>query len=200
MQPSHPFARLIHSLSLPGGERTGGRAGVVPLLGRGQGWVSCARKFQTARAHFAIALALVLAGAGCATVGESKKFPRAEEELRAVLEQQARDWNAGNVQAFMRGYAKSDSTRFASGGDVVRGWQTVFDRYVKKYPDRAAMGTLTFSDLEITVLSPDAAVVLGRWRLKRAQDEPNGVFTLIFRKTTDGWRIVHDHTSAASPN
>jgi ketosteroid isomerase-like protein len=83
---------------------------------------------------------------------------------------------------------------------VIHGWQTVLDRYVKKYPDRAAMGTLTFSDLDIAMLSPDAAVVLGRWRLKRAQDEPNGVFTLIFRKTADGWRIVHDHTSAASAN
>ena len=151
-------------------------------------------------ANFVIALALCLAGVGCATVSEPKDFPHAEAEIRAVLEQQARDWNAGNVEAFMRGYAKSDSTRFASGGDVIHGWQTVLDRYVKKYPDRVAMGTLTFSDLDIVMLSPDAAVVLGRWRLKRAQDEPNGVFTLIFRKTADGWRIVHDHTSAASAN
>jgi beta-aspartyl-peptidase (threonine type) len=59
------------------------------------------------------------------------------------------------------------------------------------------MGLLTFSDLEITSLGPDAAVVLGRWKLKRAQDQPHGRFTLIFRKTADGWRIVHDHTSEA---
>jgi ketosteroid isomerase-like protein len=153
-----------------------------------------------ATAQFVVVLALLVGGEGCTTVGESKTFPHADREIRAVLEQQARDWNAGNVAAFMRGYAKSDSTRFASGADVIHGWQTVLDRYVKKYPDRAAMGTLTFSDLDIAMLSPDAAVVLGRWRLKRAQDEPNGVFTLIFRKTADGWRIVHDHTSSASAN
>jgi ketosteroid isomerase-like protein len=61
------------------------------------------------------------------------------------------------------------------------------------------MGALTFSDLEITLLSPDAAVVLGRWNLKRANDQPHGRFTLIFKRTPEGWRIVHDHTSAAPP-
>jgi ketosteroid isomerase-like protein len=57
------------------------------------------------------------------------------------------------------------------------------------------MGTLTFSDLEINVLSKDAATVLGSWSLARANDNPHGKFTLIFRKFKDGWKIVHDHTS-----
>jgi ketosteroid isomerase-like protein len=61
------------------------------------------------------------------------------------------------------------------------------------------MGTLTFSDLEIEPLGPDSAVALGRWDLKRANNNPHGRFTLVFRHTPDGWRIVHDHTSAASP-
>jgi len=67
----------------------------------------------------------------------------------------------------------------------------------EKYSDRTKMGTLAFSDVEITPLSADAAVVLGRWRLTRANDEPHGRFTLIFRRLPEGWRIVHDHTSAA---
>ena len=71
------------------------------------------------------------------------------------------------------------------------------DRYRKAYDTREKMGTLTFSDLEITLLSKDAALVLGRWRLKRANDEPHGTFTLLFRKTKAGWRIVHDHSSSA---
>ncbi|PYL49866.1 MAG: hypothetical protein DMF40_01090 [Verrucomicrobia bacterium] len=82
---------------------------------------------------------------------------------------------------------------------MTRGRQTVRDRYLRKYSDRAKMGTLTFSDLEIEPLGPDSAVVLGRWELKRANDNPHGHFTLIFRRTPDGWRIVHDHTSAAAP-
>src|ERR1043166_7276826 len=82
---------------------------------------------------------------------------------------------------------------------VRRGWETVRARYKEKYSDRAKMGTLTFSELEINVLSQDAAVVLGRWQLERANDHPHGRFTLIFRRTQDGWKIVLDHTSAAPP-
>ena len=121
----------------------------------------------------------------------------AESEIRALLSQQERDWNAGNLAAFMEGYAKSDTTRFASGGNVFYGWQTVFDRYRKKYADPAAMGATTFSDLDIKVLSPDAAIAFGRWRQKGSSGEGSGVFTLVLRKMSVGWRIIHDHTSVA---
>jgi len=99
----------------------------------------------------------------------------------------------------MSGYWHSDQTVFVSGDEVSRGWQKVLDRYKTKYSDHAKMGTLTFSDLEITPLSNDSAVALGRWELKRASDNPHGRFTLIFRRFPDGWKIVLDHTSAASP-
>ncbi|MBI4661386.1 MAG: nuclear transport factor 2 family protein [Verrucomicrobia bacterium] len=121
----------------------------------------------------------------------------AEHDVRAVLEKQVREWNAGSLLGFMETYAKSESTRFASGGDHSLGWQTVFDRYRKKYGDREAMGRLRFSDLEVTVFAPDTALAFGRWHLKRAADEPSGLFTLVLRKTGEGWRIVHDHTSVA---
>jgi ketosteroid isomerase-like protein len=98
----------------------------------------------------------------------------------------------------MEGYAKSERTRFASGGDLSLGWQTVFDRYRKRYGTGATMGKLNFSDLEITQLSPDVALAFGRWRLQRETEVSSGLFTLLFRKTSSGWRIVHDHTSAAA--
>ena len=120
--------------------------------------------------------------------------------VRAVLEQQVKDWNAGSIEQFMRGYANAATTRFASGGEVHLGWQTVFDRYQTTYGNQAAMGTLTFSDLDITVAAADAALVFGRWQLEREKDKPTGLFTLFFRKTNEGWRIVHDHTSATSKN
>ncbi len=116
--------------------------------------------------------------------------------VRAALDDQVREWNAGNLAGFMKTYAKSEQTRFASGGDISLGWQTVFDRYEKKYGDRAAMGTLSFSNLEITTINRETAEAFGRWRLQRADDAPSGLFTLLFRKTPDGWRIVHDHTSS----
>ncbi len=120
-------------------------------------------------------------------------------EIRIVLQSQQGAWNRGDIDAFMNGYWHSDQTVFVSGDEVTRGWQKVLDRYKKKYSDRAKMGTLTFSDLEITTLSGDSAAALGSWKLNRANDQPHGRFTLIFRRFPDGWKIVHDHTSAASP-
>ena len=118
-------------------------------------------------------------------------------QIRSVLRAQQDAWNHGDIDGFMNGYARSRSTIFVSEDTVKRGWETVRARYRKKYSDRAKMGLLTFSDLEIASLGPDAAVVLGRWKLKRTQDQPHGRFTLIFRRLPEGWRIVHDHTSAA---
>ena len=114
-----------------------------------------------------------------------------------MLDAQVRAWNAGDLRGFMEGYAKSERTRFQSGGDVSLGWQTVFDRYQKRYGDRASMGVLKFSEVEVTTFAPNAALAFGRWRLERAQDAPSGLFTLLFRRTSTGWRIVHDHTSTA---
>jgi ketosteroid isomerase-like protein len=117
--------------------------------------------------------------------------------IRAVLDAQAAAWNRGDVEAYMDGYDRSPKTEFVGGDSITRGWQEVLDRYKQKYDSREKMGTLTFTDLEINILSSDAALVLGRWRLKRANDEPHGTFTLLFRKTKAGWRIVHDHSSSA---
>ena len=118
--------------------------------------------------------------------------------IQSVLHAQQDAWNRGDIDEFMNGYAKSESTVFVSDDEVRRGWETVRDRYRQKYSDRTKMGTLGFSDIEVTVLSPDAAVVFGRWALERAGDKPHGHFTLIFKHLPEGWRIVHDHTSAAS--
>jgi ketosteroid isomerase-like protein len=120
----------------------------------------------------------------------------ATEAILAVLEHQVAAWNGGDQESFMEGYMKSDSLRFASGATVQYGWQTTLDRYRTAYPDRAAMGRLTFSELDIRVLSPEYALVFGRWRLKRERDMPGGLFTLLFRKVDGQWVIVHDHTSS----
>jgi ketosteroid isomerase-like protein len=120
-------------------------------------------------------------------------------QIRSVLQAQQDAWNRGDIDGFMNGYARSASTVFISEDTVRRGWQTVRDRYRKKYSSRAKMGTLRFSDLEITLLSSDWAIAHGRWKLKRSKDEPHGRFTLILRLLPEGWRIVHDHTSAAPP-
>ena len=137
-----------------------------------------------------------MAAVACA---EPEQPPNSVAEIQSVLTAQQNAWNRGDIDAFMNGYARSASTVFVSEDEVRRGWETVRDRYHMRYSDRAKMGTLSFSEIEVTMLSPDAAVVLGRWKLKRENDEPHGRFTLIFKRLPAGWRIVHDHTSAAPP-
>lgn len=136
-------------------------------------------------------LAAVLPGAGQRADWRQK----AESDILAVMDAQAAAWNRGDVEGFMRGYWNSPDLVFVSGANVTRGWQPTLDRYRKTYDSKEKMGALRFSDVEVTPLSKDSAVVLGSWALARAGDNPHGKFTLIFRKFPDGWRIIHDHTS-----
>jgi beta-aspartyl-peptidase (threonine type) len=123
--------------------------------------------------------------------------PEGDAEIRAVLQQQQGAWNRGDLEAFMRGYARSPELTFYSGANVTSGWDQTLERYRKRYQSGGnSMGKLTFSDLEIHVLAPDAAWVGGRWQLDMQDGKkPGGLFTLIFRKLPEGWKIVHDHTS-----
>ena len=144
------------------------------------------------------AVALVLIASAGDSAAQAGSKAAAEKAIRMVLDAQVAAWNRGDVEAYMDGYDRSPNTEFVGGDSITRGWQEVLDRYKKRYDTRDKMGALSFSDLEINVLSTDAALVLGRWRLKRANDEPHGTFTLLFRKTKAGWRIVHDHSSSAT--
>ncbi len=131
--------------------------------------------------------------AAAPVVGQSA----AENAIRKVMDDQAAAWNRGDIEGFMQGYWRSAELKFVSGDRVTRGWQQTLDNYKRSYPDKAAMGTLTFSDLEISVLSKDAAFVVGSWSLQREKDRPHGKFTLLFRKFKEGWRITADHSSSA---
>lgn len=140
----------------------------------------------------------VACAAGCRSV------PTPAQDRRSILQlldEQAGAWNRGDLAAFMQGYWRSPDLVFTSGGRVQRGYAAIAQRYRAAYPDGAAMGNLTFSDLEIRLLRPDAAWVLGRWALHREAAEgrdpdPGGVFTLVLHRFGDHWRIIHDHTSS----
>ena len=120
-----------------------------------------------------------------------------EDRIRTVLSAQQDAWNAGDIDGFMQGYWQSPELRFASGGNVTRGWQATRDRYHANYSDRSLMGTLSFENIETLVLSDDAAIVHGAWALQRASDRPSGLFTLIFREIDGDWKIVSDTTTSA---
>lgn len=122
--------------------------------------------------------------------------PSAQAQIEAVLQEQQDAWNHGDVEAFLKGYWHSPELTFSGSGGTARGWDGVLARYHKSYPDRASMGQLTFSGLEFRQLGPKAYLVLGSWHLTRASGDIGGVFTLIFERFPEGWRIIHDHTSA----
>ena len=123
---------------------------------------------------------------------------KVQAAIRGVLEAQDAAWNRGDVETYMQGYWNSEELIFAGTSGVQRGWQAVLERYRESYPDRAAMGHLTFDGLEINMLGPDAAMVLGNWKLAREKEPIGGVFTLVMRKFAEGWKIVADHTSVVA--
>ena len=151
--------------------------------------------------RLAVGLGSGLLLVGAANIGAQEKpgGGNAVAEIRAVLDAQAQAWNRGDINGYMNGYARGGETEFVSGEAVTRGWETVRDRYAKKYDSREKMGTLSFSEVRIEPLSPDVALVTGGWQLVRKEDKPHGRFTLLLRRTGEGWRIVYDHTSAAAP-
>jgi ketosteroid isomerase-like protein len=126
----------------------------------------------------------------------------AEDDIRRVLEDQVAAWNRGDVRAFMQGYDNSPATTFV-GAKVTKGHAQVLADYLQRYPTKEKMGTLEFSGLEIHPLDGEYASVIGRWHLTRSKEaggDAGGIFTLLFRKTAAGWKIILDHTSSAHLN
>jgi len=149
------------------------------------------------RARFVVSAILVLL---CSRVAGEASQAKLQAEVGQVLEQQQRSWNRRDLEGFMAGYWNSPELTLFSGAEVATGWQATIERYRSKYQAaNSEMGRLEFSDLHIEALSRDAAWVGGSWRLSlsRSRTTPHGLFTLIFRKFPEGWKIVHHHTSVA---
>jgi ketosteroid isomerase-like protein len=123
-----------------------------------------------------------------------------EEGIKHLLLSQVEAWNHGQLETFMQGYWQSPDLTFFSGANVTKGWQPTLDRYRQRYQAQGKeMGKLEFQDLKIDLLSRRSAVVTGRWQLTMSDGkQPHGLFTLVLKRMApEGWRIVHDHTSAA---
>jgi ketosteroid isomerase-like protein len=153
---------------------------------------------RTALRSLPIAFTLIAVAAALAS---QKNAPPNDSKLAVeqVLRTQQEAWNHHNLDAFMAGYWNSPDLTFFSGAKQTSGWQATLDRYKATYASPGhEMGTLEFSGLRIEMLGSDAAFVRGAWHLTMPDGQtPHGLFTLIFRKFPDGWKIVHDHTSAA---
>jgi L-asparaginase / beta-aspartyl-peptidase len=147
------------------------------------------------------ALVLLLLAGGSTVLTASCAAPdlaRDRSDILAVLNAQADAWNRGDLDAFVTGYRRSEETVFAGGDQVHRGFDAMVRRYRQAYPTREKMGRLTFSKIVFEQLDRERAVMTGSWELELAGSDlrPGGVFTLIWRRFDEGWRIVHDHTSS----
>lgn len=122
-------------------------------------------------------------------------FAQDRQAIINVMNDAQTDWNKGDVDAFMRGYWKSDSVMFIGKSAPLYGWQNMLNRYKKAYPNKAAMGKLTFGIIKLNVFDKENAFMLGSWHLDRKAGALGGYFTLWFRKINGQWKIVCDHTS-----
>jgi uncharacterized protein (TIGR02246 family) len=122
-------------------------------------------------------------------------FAQNRQAILKVMHTQEEAWNRGDIEGFMQTYWKSDSLVFVGKTAPTYGWQTTLEHYKQTYPDKAAMGQLTFNIIQLKVLDATNAFVLGGWKLTREKDTPGGYFTLWFRKIKGEWKIVCDHTS-----
>lgn len=118
-----------------------------------------------------------------------------ERAIRKILADQTQAWNNGNLEEFMSGYWKSDSLMFIGKSGITYGWQKTLDNYRRGYPDRTAMGTLSFDILQVQRISGDHFFVVGKWNLKRTIGDLSGHYTLIWKKINGEWKVVSDHSS-----
>jgi beta-aspartyl-peptidase (threonine type) len=147
-----------------------------------------------------VALALGFLHA-CASSAAPYRDRDQSDAMEAVIRTQESAWNHSDIERFVsEGYLRSPSLTFYSGGEVSRGFDTLIERYKKRYTEGGReMGHLSFTEVETMLLGPDSGIVRGRWHLEFQKEPPvGGLFTLVMQRTPDGWRIVHDHTSVAA--
>ena len=125
----------------------------------------------------------------------SARVEAQETEIRALLQKQTEAWNRGDLEGFMDGYWKNDSLMFIGKSGITYGWQQTLVNYKKGYPDKTAMGQLTFNLIEIKRLSPKYYSVVGKWYLKRSIGDIGGHYTLLMKRINGKWVIIKDHSS-----
>lgn len=136
----------------------------------------------------------------CTTTSVQEKAVQTDVDRARILERmsaQEAAWNAGDLDGFMAAYWRSDSLLFVGSRGPSRGWDTTLDNYRRSYPDRTAMGQLTFGVEELTFAGQDHALMLGSWRLDRTEglDTLSGWFSLVWERKQGDWVIVRDHSS-----
>jgi len=116
--------------------------------------------------------------------------------ILSVVHRMEAAWNRGDFRGYMAGFKNPDVV-FVSGGKFQAGWQGTLDHYIRDYGGSAERrGTLHFYNMKVDLLAPDAAMMVGQYRLTRGTRLTEGVNTRLFRKAHGQWRITINHVSA----
>lgn len=142
-----------------------------------------------------LTIMVVLSGSLVAAAGGSDAD--AKQAIQSVLDQQVTAWNRGDIKGFMSGYWNSPDLIYVGNTKVTRGWQTLLDRY-EDYSKTSGgqIGTLELQETQITLLSPESALVWGTYRVLQPGQDRKGLYTLVLRRFQEGWRTVYDRTSS----
>ncbi len=118
-----------------------------------------------------------------------------ENAIANVLIGQVNAWNNGDIQSYMNAYWQNDSLLFISAGGVIHGWKELSSQYQNSYPDAYAMGKLSYSLQDIKPVSTNVYLVVGKWYHKQQDRYYQGIFSIVFRKISNKWQIVNDHSN-----
>ncbi len=168
---------------------------------------------RTGLRRFLIALPVLAAFGGCKVAevprdragSEGAVGQEVAAEVTGMLQASAASWNAGDLDGFLDDYWNSPDLTFSGATGVTRGWENVRQRYLRSYwAPGASRDSLRFEAMEVTPLGVEHALALGRYVLFRPTPEGEevsgtGYFSLVLRRTEDGWKIIHDHTSSSPP-
>ena len=122
-------------------------------------------------------------------------YKTSKKEITDMMLEQAADWSNGDIEAFMKGYIKSDSLKFIGRNGITYGWKNTLENYKKGYPSKDHTGTLTFKLLEFDQLADTVFLVIGEFHLKRTVGDADGMFSIILKRIDGEWKIIADHSS-----
>jgi uncharacterized protein (TIGR02246 family) len=120
----------------------------------------------------------------------------ASNEITEMMQESARAWTRGDLEGFMASYEDSPATTYVTPKLVVHGRDAIRDRYAPRFVPGARHDALTFENVEVDLLAPDIANVIGYYRLIRGDSTTAyGPTSLVMRRRDGKWRIIHDHSS-----
>ena len=128
--------------------------------------------------------------------GEEKISEKEKLKIENLLAKQVEAWNEGNLEKFMETYRNSEKLSFVGSRGPTLGWQQTLENYKAGYPDKAAMGNLKFTILNISKIDKKTIYVIGKYDLTREIGNVRGYYTLVIQKFGKEWLIVSDHSNS----